>query len=1048
MYKILILIVVFVMSGCLEKRDEELIVSGNSAKTHKESGLLTGVPAVSHDDTVILNLESTIAHEGDTGTIGVDVVTYEFTHSVNQTVCLEEHDDIKYQLVIKDSADEEIAHINDGECETIDVSEGIYTFYISKTSNSRSLGENSSVFIRPSAETTYCDDYKSADYQIPPEETIELKAVNHCTEDPNLICTMPETYADIPPQCTLRGPWYYSDQRACVTMTRDKFPECYDYLHKNCDSIKSLCKDYWQEWSTRDVPYDDWGDSGINIWTKCFGGNFNQYVNSKYSKIANPVIKTAFQKLTEDFCEDVEADCISGWRIGGLIPAGCSGFVKYSKYGDLKLKTGEVAIHQRTYQHMGRSEILPQNNSIVMVINGRCDNVTHRVGAYITGPQTQIVVYPFFGFHGKPIVFTNDASDHGGYLEVPAIGISDRASLDPTLKDLIYSTTSSISVTSVKGTEEDLCRIKDAGVVCDSSTKWDIAPKMTGEIVLVKMADETIKVGKNCSAAFLFDYRCDNINKLGLRSYLPGKLLDVSRAILFDSDTFLRTFNKTKFIGSVKVSQGSSSVPSTVYLDEEWLQSIHAYKRPDYNHTILVSLRKCCGCNLENVSFSGDDLSNTVLVGSNMKGSLFSNANLAGSDLRKTSLQNAKFSNVKLGDNYFGCADLSRVDMSDPANSRKSTATVSGASNWDISSTFNGISVSCDASATNLTFAKVPIQILPKESWKTIQLQNTTLLDKTDGYDLSGLDLSNGDYSGLRAGGGALNMQGANLKGSDLTDADFSSIDFSPLITDKKAQYSNFSSTKIGGASFANANLEGADFKSITVDAFASSVNFSYALMMNTVLTDADLGRVDLSYAYFFSKFRDSVTIQKKAKAENIIAQDAVFTGSFLSNMTFANVKFKNCNFNGAQLVGTSFISGDLSNSKFSDAYLHGADFTGAELIDASFSGAYLSLKDGYWQYSSDDAECSEIRINYKKTKLGQTATIICPNGEKGPCDSDEKLTRKDKKIVEPPCVDGDEDIFGNTDCISHEYLEKNTIPKCDQKNDGVMQCGCLMEGE
>jgi len=117
-------------------------------------------------------------------------------------------------------------------------------------------------------------------------------------------------------------------------------------------------------------------------------------------------------------------------------------------------------------------------------------------------------------------------------------------------------------------------------------------------------------------------------------------------------------------------------------------------------------------------------------------------------------------------------------------------------------------------------------------------------------------------------------------------------------------------------------------------------------------------------------------------------------------------------------------------------------------LTDASFSGAYLSLKDGYWHYSSDDAECSDIRINYNKTKLNDTSTVICPNGEKGPCDTDEKLSRKDKKTVEPPCVDGDEDIFGDTDCITHEYLEKNTIPKCDQSNDDVMQCGCLIEGE
>ena len=123
MRKILILMVVFALSGCLEKRSQELIISGSSAKKHKEADLVPESKAVSHNDTVILKLESTDSHEGDTGTTGVDIVTYEFTHSVNQEVCLEKHDDINYHLVIKDSDDKEITKINDGECETVNISE-------------------------------------------------------------------------------------------------------------------------------------------------------------------------------------------------------------------------------------------------------------------------------------------------------------------------------------------------------------------------------------------------------------------------------------------------------------------------------------------------------------------------------------------------------------------------------------------------------------------------------------------------------------------------------------------------------------------------------------------------------------------------------------------------------------------------------------------------------------------------------------------------------------------------------------------------------------
>lgn len=1044
---LLVLIILFVTAACDNKKTDDLIVTTDSSKKHKEADLVPESKLVSHNDTVILKLEDYYVENGDTGTVGTDVVTYEFTHSVNQKVCLEKHEGISYQLVIKDEDQNETLKVEDGECKTFKASASIYHFHISYSSFVRLPGSSSAVFIRPLAETTHCEDYESSATQSVPEETVEMKTVNHCTEDPNLICTIPETYQDIPYECRLEGPWYYSDNYECIGMLAEENANCRDYLYNKCDMIEKKCLDFWTDYSDS---FDYWGNSGYDIWRKCFGGNKDQYLYPKYSKIADPVIKSNFKKYTKQFCKDVENDCLTGWKIVSSAPENCDGFVKHSKYSDLNLKSGEVAIYQRTYLHLGRNSFRPQDDDIVMVLNGKCANIPHRVGGFLLGPKTQVVAYAFNDLEGMPAIIDND-SDTSLFFKTPTVyGRLKTSDFDPYSQSLLYSTASSVTVTAKSGTEEDLCRIKDAGIICDSATKWDVLPKLTGDVVIVKKVDEKINAGTNCAAAYLFDYRCDDLNKLGLKNYGPDMDVPqiVSKAIMHDSNTVLRTFQNTNFTGSVKVSQGNTSVPSTVYLDAETISSIHAYKLPDYNHAILISLRKCCGCDLENVSFAGEDLSNTVLVGSNMKNTSFSGVDLTGSDLRETLLTNARFSSVKLGDNYFGCTDMNRVDMSDPSDSSKSTVSVSNSSTWNILSTYNGITVSCDENTTNLTSAKIPVQILSKKSWRTINLQKATLLDKVDGYDLSGIDLSDSDFTDLKVGGKVMKMHGANLSGSNLTNADFSSIDFSPLINDKNAQYSNFSNTKIGGTSFANANLEGADFKNVSVDGMVGSVNFSYALMINTVIADADIGRADFSYAYFFSKFRENVETQKKAKAENIVAQDGVFTGSFMSNMIFTNATFKNCNFNGAQLVGTTFSSGDLSNSKFSDTYLQGADLTGPSLTDASFSGAYFSLEDGYWHYTSEDPECSEIRINYNKTKLGDTSTAICPSGEKGPCDTEEKLSRKDKKTMEPPCVDGDEDIFGDTDCITHEYLEKNTIPKCDESNEDVMQCGCLIEGE
>ncbi|MFO7735169.1 MAG: pentapeptide repeat-containing protein [bacterium] len=218
--------------------------------------------------------------------------------------------------------------------------------------------------------------------------------------------------------------------------------------------------------------------------------------------------------------------------------------------------------------------------------------------------------------------------------------------------------------------------------------------------------------------------------------------------------------------------------------------------------------------------------------------------------------------------------------------------------------------------------------------------------------------------------------------------------------------------------------------------------------MINTTIKDADLGNADFTYAYFYSKKRDYNGTDKDAIMENVTAQQANFSNSFMSNMTFANVAMKDCSFSGAQLVGTEFISGNMRGSVFSGAYLQGADLSDVEKTDASFAGAYVSPDEGYWHYTSDDPECSEIRINYKKTDLGDSSSVVCPNGEKGPCDTEEKLTPKNTSGKEPPCVDGDEDIFGNNDCINHEYLKRGEIPECNEENKDVMQCGCLVSSD
>lgn len=1023
--------------------DEAYIAKGQAGRTFVEASLLSASPGIDHDDTVILDLETSLARLGDTGTTGTDVVTYAFTHAVTQTVCLEDHGVIAYHLSVTDGAGRSVAAVGPGECATIAVEPGQYAFAISSSAGvgAASEGTGTPVFIRPLAETTHCEDFVSA-ATAPPETEHGLEAVGTCIAGSGMKCQVAEHYTELPYTCPFRAPWSYSDRYECVGMDHDQDANCTTHLYQNCADLEQECLRYW---SNETDDFQDWGDSGVNVWIGCFSGTRAQYTWSKNSDIADPVMASSFRTYVGQYCADVARDCSTGWTLASAAPRNCPGFAGYARYGDLDLKVGEVAIHPRTYLHLGRSPILPAADEVVLVLNGRCDSIPHRTGRYTLGPQTQAVVYPFADLKGKPLLFENDGDDEARAFATPAVFRRQLASQDPAFQSLVDSTESSITVTANTGTDADLCRVKAVGLECDATTAWDLEPVAAGETLLVGMPDAAITGGKGCARTYLFDYRCDDLAKLGLANPGPDSNVGpaLSKAVLANSDTVLRTFAGESFQGTASASRGESSGPSTVMLDAATVVSAHAYMLPNYNHTILISLRKCCGCDLHDVRFDGNDLSDTVLVGSNMDGARFTNTNLVGADLRQTSLRGATFDTVELGDNLLGCAVMTGASMANPSNASLSTATLTGTFDWRTDSVHDGIRINCAPGTTDLSKARFPIQMLPRDTWRTLRLQDATLLDKADGYDLSGINLSGGDYSGLRAGGRELDMRGANLSGSNLSGADFSSVDLSPLVTESATLYADFSNTKIGGASFANANLEGADFRSVTIDNGPRSVNFSYSMLVNAVFVDADLGAANFSNAYLFSKHRDTGT--KKAQAEYITARGATFSGAFLSNMTFSQVKLVDADFHGAQLVGTRFTSGDLTGTKYSEAYLQGADLSGVMLDGASFVGAYLSLKPGYWHYSSDDAECTDVRIDYLPTSLGDTSGVVCPNGENGSCDTTEKLLRKDKKIVDPPCVDGDEDIFGNTDCIQHEYLKNGTIPECNQSNPDVMQCGCLV---
>ena|GEM_PF-1957243 len=1034
-----------ILSACGGNDTDGYIEGGHHARTYKESGLAGLTGGLHHNDTVILHLETDTAHEGDSGTIGTDVVTYTYTHEVQQEICLEKHEEMPYRLTIKDEAGAVLADIADGACVTVAVKAGNYEFHLTTTAAAAgpmtfASGSGVAVFIRPYAETTHCENYKSVSPAPAPAPLADSTSL-HCTADQALTCIIPPSHRELPLRnCPLRGygPWDYSEFECTEYASSQELPYCDSYLYQNCDKLTALCSTHWK---SKSYAFSD--SQYRSIWTGCFTGSGTQFDDAKYKTLAKTTIDKSLQSYIDKFCSVlVKNDCTGGWKVGGAAPANCAGFVRYANSEGLQLKSGEVAVYQRTYMHVGRNTPWVEEPSVVMIVNGACNDVGRRVGPFLVGPRTQMVVYPKKGFWGKPLLVDNSGSDKPSdwYTSFDMVFASDPGDIA-----LVDSDTASLTVVAANGKDTDDCRIKKAGVYCDGYTStWDLRPLLTGEVVLAKEPSD-IPLTAFCRPALLFNHQCSDLGKLGLKDA-------INRVLLPDTSTVLRMFSLAGYKGTVTVAKSESAGVAEADIDYAAVDSIRAYKLPNYNHTILVSLHKCCGCELTGVDFSNDNLSNTVLVGSKMDAAIFKNTNLTGADLRAVSLKNAVFSAVQLGNNALGCAVLDGASMVDPNNSGKSTATVSGTFDWTLSGSRNGVTVSCGGDKSSMLNAKVPIQILPTDTWKNIKLTGSTLLDTQDGYALAGIDLSERDYSGLKMGGHALDMRGADLHDASLNDANLSSIDFGPLVAnDGTARYANFSGADIGGAVFANANLEGADFISVQVNASPKSLSFSYALLMNAVFRNVDLGHADFSYAYLFSKFRDTVTAQKFAEFTDVTAAGGSFVGSFLSNMTLTNAKLDDSDFQNAQLVGVTFASGSaqgssLKNAKFGKAYLQGADLSNAMLTNASFTGAFLSLSAGYWNYNSDDPECTNIRVEYAATKLGDTSGVAsCPNGASGPCDTAEKNTPKDKVIKEPPCVDGEDvDIFGNTDCISHEYLNNGQIPQCDGENEDVMQCGCL----
>lgn len=374
--------------------------------------------------------------------------------------------------------------------------------------------------------------------------------------------------------------------------------------------------------------------------------------------------------------------------------------------------------------------------------------------------------------------------------------------------------------------------------------------------------------------------------------------------------------------------------------------------------------------NLSNTIWGGVQVSNGQYETSLVSGVIFDNAILTG----------AKFAGVLIAQATFNGADLSGADFTAVGT------TVLG----------QPVQTECDicdfsvepgsGTPTNLSGA-----ILAKAGANQLVLDaGISFL----GANLTGAQLENGDFQNLiftqatfnqaKVGGTQFNgssFNGAKFQGTDLTGVLLEGVDL--RATDLSG--ANLSSASLVASNLDYSDLRGADLSGAMLGAASSDsmqpASLIGAYMPNIDLSNADLRNVDLSGAHLYGD--STMTLLDGALLDGANLSDAICSGAEFTGASLAGAVL-----DGAQLVNCTFDQADLSDASFDTAYLQGADFSGAANIRGlRFSNAAISLLPGAWTFTEQNG--APVTYQYGATILGGLATdasVICPNGDNGPC--------------------------------------------------------------
>ena len=300
-------------------------------------------------------------------------------------------------------------------------------------------------------------------------------------------------------------------------------------------------------------------------------------------------------------------------------------------------------------------------------------------------------------------------------------------------------------------------------------------------------------------------------------------------------------------------------------------------------------------------NYSGQDLRNLILwdaenlkhyfAGSNLYDANLAGVDLSGWDFTKVNLEKADLSYAKLDDTKFQNANLH--------NAKLEGSTFPNI-DWDV----RGVILS----STDL----------PNAEYGFLDL---TLADFTDS------DLSNSFFN-------YTTFLESTLIRTDLSGSDLSYASLAGGVVDSR-EFSDGTKGWKGKPFYLDPSMyPECSRNNECASAFVNEI-YSFRYFVSADLSGSTLIDTNLSNSIFVeNNFND------------IIAENADFSYSFILNLPFKNADLRNTSFEGSYLDGVDFENADLRNANFEGSYLSNVDFENADLSGADFTWSII-VEDG-----------------------------------------------------------------------------------------------------